>query len=207
MPAPVIIPALVALGSTLIGSYFQNRTARIQAEKKKREEELAFADKVYNEVSAALDSISYNLTEQAIYVAVRSAKGTPRLPDDQTNWESYQTSLRIWKSNVNHMLGQIRAFYGDENAYLFQEIMNLISEGEGMVGATYYSTANSLVKIATAAEKKANKGKEFVVDWGAFFDPINSLPQKITQLNTEMVSRRQKQEVGTLMGPAKYGLW
>lgn len=192
MANPIIASLILAGGTAWVGSYFQNRTTKINADRVQRQSELDTAGTIYTEVSTTVDALRFYLIDEAIYVAVRKAKEDTSVgAQDIANWGEYEKALAKWKTSENRLLAQVEVYYGKSVYELLKQIGGILRIGEILVEATYYGTTSSLVK---------KKGDTYTYNKKKFKDAVEDLPDKIRELNRKMMMLRQKEQVGILRG-------
>lgn len=186
MAFPILTPVVIAFGTAFVGNFFQNKDQKIKLEREHRQSTLAQASEIYTEASKTIDTLRYYMKEEAIYVAVRMAKGdTSREAQDKQNWQNYEAAMSTWKTNQNRLLSQVEVYYGTETATIMKTISERFTIGDRQIGATYYQTSNSLVNGTEA-------------DFDAFFRPLDFIEEEIKQLNVQMSRALQKGQVGNL---------
>ena len=94
MPLPLLTPIIVAAGTTLVGTFFQDRTDRIKNGRLQRQSILDKADKTYEDLSKVLDTLYYTLMDEAVYIALRKARGIEDNEEaDNNGWKTYMAAF------------------------------------------------------------------------------------------------------------------
>ncbi len=187
----ILGPLVLSAAGTAVGTFFQNRSARMKRDRQQLADELRRAEEISNEISGVLDGLRYHFEGGPLYVAVRKAKGDQsRAESDRKTWDHYEADLMTWMKNRSRFTAKTGRYFGEESGALLKEIEDIVDDAESLVESTYYGRKRSLVK----------KDR---IEYSRFFDMVEPLQHKVTELHDLMVAKIQDQSVGAL--PEKSG--
>ena len=188
MAAPIVGPIVIAAATAAIGSFFQNRSAKLTREHQLREAELHQARQIFREVSTSMDSLFYYFRHAALHVAVRRAKGDNSNADEDSKiWNAYDESLVSWTTNKNRFATQVRRYFGEDNEKRLFEIQEGFDKAKSVVAATFYQRKGSVVSNGRENSRK-------------YYGQLTPLEGTISDLGDGMMSKIQHQTVGLLEG-------
>jgi peptidoglycan hydrolase-like protein with peptidoglycan-binding domain len=182
--------ALTSLGGVLgvvLSSFLQQRSWARQHETQRREEELAQAQKTFEEIALFLDRRLYRM--RRLYWAARDrAVGTESGEDFSATWSAYREVVTDWNDNLNRILALTETYFGGEvRAMLETQVYErFASLGRGL---------DVIVRMVSAAD-----GKQ--VEVPRVGRRLDALSHRIYELDTYMLRLLSDRRAGR---PARPG--
>jgi hypothetical protein len=193
----VIGAALTSLGGVLgvgLTSHLQGRSWARQHETQRHEEELAQAQKTFEEIALFLDRRLYRM--RRLYWAARDrAVGTASGEDFSAAWSAYREVVTDWNDNLNRILALTETHFGSGVRTILESQVyeRFASLGRGL---------DVIVRMVSAAD-----GKQ--VDVPRVGHRLDTLSHCIYELDTHMLhvlsDQRAGQEPSSVSAPAAMG--
>jgi|GEM_PF-6951929 len=197
MAIHLVTPLLLAGASAAIGSYFQDRSSKLKRERSLHDQNIQSAFDLYHKVFTSAYRYQYLLSEECLYVALRSAISQP-YPADQSTWDQFQRTSLDWNGQVQQYLTQVDFFFGSSKRDLLEEIKNMFAKASTKIQQTFYQTSNSL--IDDAAAKRITDVDDIPKEvFRAYFDHVfktKEVNQNLETLNKLMMSDISKGRIG-----------
>lgn len=205
MPAPVLGPIVIAAATAAVGSFFQDRGAKIANTRQKREAEMRQAQSIAEEISVSMDSVFYYFNHAALrVVARRSENDTSRSETDLLTWRSYQTAMETWAKNHHRFGAQVLEYFGKPvyEEYL-EEIQRDIQKANEVLETNYYQSSQQARPERVSRTKKyfGTKGND---DYDKYQAVLETLDKRMFDFSRTMLRQIQSQQIGSHC-PKSYG--
>ncbi len=139
MPAPLIVPLILAAGTSAVTTYFQNNAARIAEERNHKEFTLKTAVGLFETISVGMDTVAF-LSSEAMYGLVYRPPGKSQgkyEERDKQMWDDYQKEITAWKRVKTKTTGEVEAYFGTEAKDVLVEIQKGIRTLDRFLITTY----------------------------------------------------------------------